>query len=89
MYLTEEEARGKWCPQARVEFSRGSINRLAGGGWNGPANCIASECMMWRGIQETWIISKERYAKPRETFSADDFMMKYGNKGYCGLGGKP
>lgn len=52
--MTEDEARKKWCPQARVA-TRGedaAVNRWAvfGSGF-GPSHgttCIASECMAWR-----------------------------------------
>ena len=45
MLLTEEEAKTKWCPMARLQDVGGTYNRC------GPAAdlyCIASACMMWR-----------------------------------------
>jgi hypothetical protein len=49
--MTEDEAKTKWCPHVRVLSDEGSmviatVNR--GGGLQADANCIASDCMMWR-----------------------------------------
>jgi len=59
--MTEDEARTKWCPFARVlsSLSNGHVviaaaagnraNGLTGGGLNpSAARCIASDCMAWR-----------------------------------------
>lgn len=43
--ITEEEAKTKWCPFARLSEMGGTYNRV------GPAAglyCIASACMTWR-----------------------------------------
>lgn len=74
MLLTEQEAREKWCPFARMYSHRGDAGYS--GGWNrAPAQddphlvapsgcfCIASECIAWKEFSES--------------------------KGYCGLAGKP
>jgi len=52
--MTEEEARTKWCPMARVTAGNGhvSFNRddASMPGYlkqAKSANCIASDCMMW------------------------------------------
>jgi len=48
--FTEEEAKTKWCPFARVgsEYEPGfSLNRITDGPVK-PAACIASRCMAWR-----------------------------------------
>lgn len=76
MYLTEEEARQKWCPFARVSASNfpepgnHASNRDAGGSVpsNG-SNCLASECMAWR---------------IKRLVGRDEQVA-----GYCGLVGKP
>ena len=39
--MTEEEAREKWCPMARVHGMESAGNRID------HANCIASGCMAW------------------------------------------
>jgi hypothetical protein len=51
--MTEEEAKTKWCPHARVLSDEGSmviatVNR--GNGLQAKTNCIASDCMMWKVI---------------------------------------
>jgi hypothetical protein len=84
MYLTEEEARNKVCPQRidkTMEYSEekqfGS-NQYIGYFYE---NCIASECMMWR-----W----KRIYKPLPTNGNEPLGYQAdGDVGYCGLGGKP
>jgi hypothetical protein len=73
--MTEEEARKKWCPMARVEeHSVVASNRERlfyqgdNKGWSSPAGlpacrCIASSCMAWRWDSRT--------------------------TGFCGLAGRP
>jgi hypothetical protein len=53
MVLTEEEAKLRWCPEARVAMTAGmAANRTAFG--KGYANifeetrCLGSGCMLWR-----------------------------------------
>ena len=64
MYLTEEEAKGKWCPQVRFTrqtslwnwlrnistyiANRYLKNRGNELSINESSKCIASECMMWK-----------------------------------------
>lgn len=55
MPLTEEEARTKWCPMARVfavadkpvTVSITAINRDYDGNLIVAARCIAPDCMLW------------------------------------------
>lgn len=49
--MTEEQAKKKWCPFARVGAS--GFNRIHDEYRDGPilsvdARCVASACMMWR-----------------------------------------
>ena len=46
MLLTEEQAREKWCPMARVEIDGGHLVNKLDKKWD--PLCIASDCMMWR-----------------------------------------
>ena len=51
MLLIEEQARGKWCSEARVVKTNGAAELVSG---NRDSNdqpmgfCIASDCMKWR-----------------------------------------
>jgi hypothetical protein len=52
--MTEDDAKTKWCPMARVAYPDGpdsypSINRLVDVANPGPCRCIGSDCMMWTG----------------------------------------
>jgi hypothetical protein len=75
--MTEEEAKTKWCPYARVE-SWSSEGTATGANFNRTiidsnppeARCIGSTCMAWR---------KHKYGQI-EGERID---------GYCGLAGKP
>lgn len=75
--MTEEEAKTKWCPHARVlegYAERTSANRTAEGK---PAGlCIGSGCMAWR-----WVDG------PEDVFMGDPKLGGRLEKaeGYCGL----
>jgi hypothetical protein len=78
MYLTEEEARGKWCPQVRFSNFNGeypdaesAVNTYDRATQAKDFGCIASECMMFRhsGLTCKGEPMKDQY--------------------YCGLAGKP
>jgi hypothetical protein len=99
MYLTEEEARGKWCPHGRSfvsaeklvgQYNIGPINTVLINGKQHQTNCIASECMMWRwrvpnlrGRQAIGCVGVESRTPQEMEFD------KRNPDGYCGLGGKP
>ncbi len=73
--MTEQEARTKWCPMARVStYSVGNpaesaANRTDEGTPYPASRCIASDCMMWRWEEDHTYTGK--------------------HDGSCGLGGKP
>jgi hypothetical protein len=73
--ITEAEAAGKWCPDARapVALMSGDAPNSIGNRehWRMPENsaCIASRCMAWR-----WISGNEQAGTGR---------------GYCGRAGRP
>lgn len=52
--MTEEEAKTKWCPFARIPFYATSgtltVNRDRSG--SVAARCVGSECMAWRQLVE-------------------------------------
>lgn len=96
--MTEDEARKKWCPMARVsihapeesrkdfistgnrwqaESSRKSLNVYPQG-----AQCIASDCMMWRWEVE---IDELKLDGNNITITADDVVFRETGHGYCGL----
>lgn len=52
MLVTEEEAKKRWCPMARVNAGPG-FNRNSVGEPSRSALCIASECMAWRKDQNS------------------------------------
>lgn len=91
MYLTEEEAKQKWCPETRglVASTKGNMysTTAVNVGEGGRPPCIASDCMMWR---ET--------LSPEYKFKAEQAYQRYGTmlepkgkdvRGYCGLAGRP
>lgn len=81
--MTEDEAKTRWCPFARVTDPHRTLNKA----WNRvdsrsgaapflsppPALCIGSACMAWR----------------RDLDGADDTKVGWGTNGYCGLAGRP
>jgi hypothetical protein len=83
--ITEEEARGKWCPMVRqlqaTVNGTGGIETMAGVNRNHEdgkvGRCIASDCMMWR---------VHRYVLPNgnAAFAEDDGAIAFG---FCGLAG--
>jgi len=87
--MTEEEARGKWCPFTRDERSNRPIAVA-------PAECfpcLASACMAWRwwdGLSDDGTTHHRRptphtarVPEPPEGRPLDQ------RRGYCGLAGSP
>jgi hypothetical protein len=80
MFVTEQEAKSKWCPHSRVVAKNGlgpcgnRVNDCAADGSPAvpeAAFCIGSHCMAWR-----WENKFQR--KPSDS-----------THGYCGLAGAP
>lgn len=74
--MTEEEAKTKWCPHARVGSAISGLGAMNSDFREGPvpeAYCRGSECMAWR-----WEFG------PKESK-----RMGTPPSGYCGLAGKP
>ena len=81
MIVTEQEARTKWCPHARLGNNPG-CNRAADvtGPWRDrvpKALCIASECMAWKWKQNH---SPEEREQRKVHHLAAEVPL-----GYCGL----
>ena len=78
--MTEEEAKTKWCPMVRFNYTgNGNTDHNRGAYVNAsptPINCIASDCMMW-----VWQIP------PNVAVSDSDTGAN--REGHCGLAGKP
>jgi hypothetical protein len=95
--MTEDEAKQRWCPFARVGFPvQGGINRSVGqDGKEGPnwPTCMGSSCMAWR-----WRVAPtEAREAGREAIQIKDrvHIMEFpaieavAGDGYCGLAGSP
>lgn len=85
--MTEEEAKKKWCPQARINSGLGSA-------WNRPSfpgteRCLASECMAWR-----WGVEDNPYYHPPHSLMVpsdprqNPMYIISKTHGYCGLAGR-
>lgn len=75
MLTTEDQARTKWCSEARISFPRENSAAVNRDGTPNPAhgncNCIASHCMKWRW----WDENVADAPSPR--------------RGFCGLASHP
>ncbi len=82
--MTEEEARGKWCPMSRSGVDGGGMNRSPTtpplGTLNGSCRCIASDCAMWRWAGPVDIWQDGTAHRPHTGGIA---------AGHCGLAGRP
>lgn len=88
--MTEDEAKKKWCPFARVGSSvsgLGSLNRDASpsddsiNGLPRRALCLGSACMAWRW--QGWRLDEQRDVHTNECDAAGVRV------GFCGLAGAP
>ena len=94
MYLTEDEARQKWCPFFRVTPKSSEPFALSNRGnptkRDVDAVCCASDCMAWRFGDPKFVPSEKPFVaveyepgKFRKDF-ADNVRVE---RGYCGLAG--
>lgn len=87
---TEDEAKVRWCPAARVSMGPNRQTSNQGNPTNPHLNCIASECMAWRWAQE---IIHVNAAIPNTLggyrAEAYETNCRSTTHGYCGLAGKP
>lgn len=79
--MTEDEAKTKWCPHGQIAIAVGPSDGIEVAD-NRPdnikhANCIGSDCMMWR-----W--NNGAYPLPNDP---PEIRNRY--DGFCGLAGKP
>lgn len=95
--MTEEQAKAKWCPFARV----GSLGGMRSG-WNRPESesfghreriggenhCIASACMAWRWRTERNPAYRPIAAWPEPTNTPPSHITSETHGG-CGLAGSP
>ena len=96
--MTEEDAKTKWCPFARVscantpETGNHAANRNAvmldeAPSLTAGSQCVGSRCMAWRGQY-----TPEFHAMVKEHFRTTGIWLKPTPKdteGHCGLAGKP
>jgi hypothetical protein len=86
--VTEDEAKKKWCPYARVgaytdkgQIMAITVNRDPRDEVSEGCLCLGSECMAWR---ETYAMSRSNPACTPETGHQRSLVG-----GYCGLAGRP
>lgn len=84
--MTEDKAKEKWCPFARVsDKSDGPLmaaNRWAGNAFSNSSCCIASECMAWQPQE-----SADFKAYADREFKKTGIRVPC-DSGYCGLASK-
>ncbi len=96
--MTEEEAKSKWCPHARVasspvtlRYPDGHIHSVmsppvsvnrGGAGAADEVRCLGSGCMAWRWLSVT-NLDRERIRQ------ATGLEVMDRVRGYCGLAGEP
>ena len=96
MLMTEDEARTKWCPHARVacyaEAGDAGVNRSSDRGASiSGVGCLASDCSQWRWGEALGVIERGQVAldpaSPPPARTADRYHIT--PRGYCGLAGEP
>lgn len=89
--MTEEEARNKWCPFARVTIDAPGVdtawNRFPGNETPHGTLCIGSQCMAWRWASLHRLTFSD--VDPDDPVIVTNIDKKSKTDGYCGLAGKP
>lgn len=85
--MTEEEAKTKWCPYARLD---GNNRHWGSGGDAAPiSRCVASACMAWRWDKKPnpdWKPQSQMAMWPPRNPYAEDLGFIYDTEhGSCGL----
>lgn len=76
MLTTQEEASRKWCPFVRTATGENRVFSEEGTLFTGRAfQCIGSDCMAWRSLHAT--------------HARSGYEEGAGDRGYCGLAGRP
>lgn len=94
MLLTEDEAKTKWCPFARLGEIGATYNRT------GPVaglQCIASDCAAWRDVPRERHLHDKRTGARISSALSENSEWRLANpdepspasRGYCGLAGRP
>lgn len=70
--MTEDEAKKKWCPFARVADDDGAtFNRTWVGEIHGATVCLGSACMAWEWDEAAYNRAVERYEEGTRFASAE------------------
>ena len=95
--MSEDEAKTKWCPHARVatyamggDGGMAATNKVSNGKIRDGARCIGSECMAWR-----WQVTRPEIGQTsvQDTLGSAHYTPLFGRPqtsttdGYCGLAG--
>lgn len=80
--MTENEAKTKWCPMARVPDGRSASNRYIEGIAPSSASCLGSECACWvwneeRNIAVATRIPEQRVQEEIEKQKKDKLTFLY------------
>lgn len=74
MLVTEAQAGAMWCPQSHPHAT-------VRPGEPNPSRCVGAHCMAWR-----WGDPAMNLPPNPDSYVSEDLK---GNRGYCGLAGKP
>lgn len=77
--MTEDEARNKWCPFVRLSEDWGDNRPSSMNDSDTFLRCIASDCMAWRRVTNTFVARRQYDAVARGEAPQEE--------GYCGLAG--